>query len=400
MQRTILGAIGVVFLLGWSGPAWGALCPKCRDLMFVDSPGKCSECGAATSSGALKLCPKCSAARHKCEHCLAPVDVVDAPAATPQAENPATEKPTTEKPATEKPPAELPPGAGVPIEKLPEAKPPAAPPGQPAPTAPVPIDLKKSGGYIWGKWQYRLDIKEPGTRGEGRWGWLWYDGQKLPRGQVNDYYRTPWGPIYWVDVPRTPWGAHGWMPAPLAQNRRQGLPLTVPASLLAGVKPKPPLSPGASEASQPPATPKPARPGSLELTRAENGKRARVWIGNVIVVRLPGNPTTGYQWQFLPSPNSVVRLMGQPQFTSLPRSAGMVGAGGTVVFTFQVIQPGSGAIRLVYARPWEKNNPPAETFAVGLDAFANPQPGLRRPNGVPPPTDGDGPPRNVDGGNR
>ena len=42
--------------------------------MFVESAGVCRQCGAATASGALKLCPKCSEKLHRCEHCLAPLD--------------------------------------------------------------------------------------------------------------------------------------------------------------------------------------------------------------------------------------------------------------------------------------------------------------------------------------
>ena len=75
MERKLLSLLAVGILLsvaaGWHQPASAALCAKCRDLMFVDSPGKCIECGQPTGSDALKLCPKCSAKRHQCEHCLA-----------------------------------------------------------------------------------------------------------------------------------------------------------------------------------------------------------------------------------------------------------------------------------------------------------------------------------------
>lgn len=383
MQRKILGAMAVTLVLGWPASAWAALCPKCRDLMFVDSVGKCSDCGGATTCGALKLCPKCSASQHKCEHCLAKVDAADIAAEPPARQSaPAEKPPARESAPAEKPPAELPSAQGVPIEKLPEAKPSTGPSdGGPPAEKPLPIDLKKSGTYSAGRWQYRLDIVDPGTRSEGRWGWLWYDGQKLPRGEVNDYYRTPWGPIYWVDVPKTHWGMHGWMSAPLAQNTRQGQPLAAPASSTAGPQSGQPLT----SSSQPPHSAQTSKPQSLELTKADNGKRARVRVGNIIVIRLPGNPTTGYQWQAVPMPNPVVRLIGQPQYAPNPQRPNTVGSGGTFVFTFQVIQPGTGAIRLVYARSWEKNRMPAETFAVGVDVSPSPATGPARPYGMPSP---------------
>ena len=39
--------------------------------MFTESQGKCIKVSHPTASAALKLCPKCSAERHQCEHCLA-----------------------------------------------------------------------------------------------------------------------------------------------------------------------------------------------------------------------------------------------------------------------------------------------------------------------------------------
>ena len=125
---------------------------------------------------------------------------------------------------------------------LPERRPPAVlPPELAAPIKLKPINPAKAGVYTSGIWRFEMKITSPGTRTEGRWGWLTYDGQKLPRGDVNDYYDTPWGPIYWVDVPTTPWGVHGWMPVPLAQNPHKGRPLAVPKALLAAA-PAPPTT--------------------------------------------------------------------------------------------------------------------------------------------------------------
>jgi inhibitor of cysteine peptidase len=422
---TIKIAVPIVFLLLTAGlqPARAELCPKCRDLMFTDSVGKCVGCGGATTSGALKLCPKCSTSQHKCECCKGPVDgwtdpsaakpaavvpVSPAPATSPVLGTPAAvDKPADAGPAIEKPapvaksPVEPFGPEGTPIEKLPEAKSPVEADTE---QAPPPIDRTKSGTYNWGKWQYRMEVSEVGKPNEGRWGWLSYNGQKLPRGQVNDYYRTPWGPIYWVDAPQVRWGPHGWMPTPLAQNNRRGRPLTLPASLTAAAaattpaaskapsatakRPGEPSNPSASSApdATKPAGTKPASPNrqTLELTKADSGKRARLWPGNVVVIRLPGNPTTGYQWQAVPTGSAVVRMMGQPQYAASPQVPGMTGAGGTYTFMFQAVQPGAGTIRLAYARPSDRGRPAAEVFGVSVEVLS-PQ---TRPAGATSPPSG------------
>jgi inhibitor of cysteine peptidase len=422
-------------ILGCSASARAALCSKCRELMFVDSVGKCSDCGGTTASGALQLCPKCSLKRRQCEHCLARLtdqdlaaagngnDAADrptrseTPSAGPGADSSspkAAEKessgwtaPSNSDPANGSPDAANNPGStgnpvkpeepvparasGPEIDPLPPSAPnseksagvpalagnamqspalPAVPQaGQPpaelpleaaAPAKLKPINPVKPGTYTAGKWRYQLQIVVPGTRSEGRWGWLTYNGQKLPRGDVNDYYDTPWGPIYWVDVPTTAWGLHGWMPVPLAQNRRQGRALALAPAWLA--------SAGTQAASSPtlmPA-PNPAQLQKLEINKSHNGQLARLRVGNVLVLRLPGNPATGYQWQLSATNSPAVRLTVRPQYSPSPANTSTAAAAGTYTFTFQAVQPGSGTLKLYYVRPNDPSRP-RDTFAVGVN---------------------------------
>ena len=44
---------------------------------------------------------------------------------------------------------------------------------------------------------------------------------------------------------------------------------------------------------------------------------------------------------------------------------GMTGVGGTYTFRFKAVAAGEALLRLVYARPWESENP-ARTFGVTL----------------------------------
>src|SRR5208283_459815 len=108
MERKLSSLLvtGLVFsaaVLGWNQPTWAALCGKCRDLMFIESEGKCSDCGGPTTSGALKICPKCSARRHQCEHCLSPTTAKDENAAESRPADPVPDRPQRND-AQEKPP--------------------------------------------------------------------------------------------------------------------------------------------------------------------------------------------------------------------------------------------------------------------------------------------------------
>jgi predicted secreted protein len=368
MPRKIFILLAAVVVMAAASAVYADLCPNCRDKMLIDSVGKCEVCGAPTASGALRLCPKCSARLGRCELCGGSLDGWHSLDATPPSQpNPPADKPATPRPE-DKPAGEAS-GTNIPPEKSPQVgpapvTPPAlSPPALSPPAAPLqPIDFRRPGTYTSGKWQYRLDIAAPGTRNEGRWGWLLYDGQKLPRGQVNDYYRTPWGPIYWVDVPKASWGMHGWMPVPLGQNNRQGQPLALPA--------RPAAAPPAV------ASPAPTAGGqSLTVTKADNGKHARLYVGNVIAVSLSGNPATGYQWQAVPTASPALRLAKPPEVINPGKRPGMVVDSVAYVFTFQAVQPGRGTIQIVYssayARPWEKQRPPADAFKLSFEVLPN-----------------------------
>ena len=71
-MKSILAVTIAACLLGLAAySAQAELCTKCKDMMFTTDIGKCIVCGADTSSGAKKLCPKCSEKLGVCEACKA-----------------------------------------------------------------------------------------------------------------------------------------------------------------------------------------------------------------------------------------------------------------------------------------------------------------------------------------
>ena len=60
-------------------------------------------------------------------------------------------------------------------------------------------DVSKEGVYQSGLWRYEASVSNRGSKSEGYHGTLLYNGDILPEpAAVNDYYQTPWGPMYWV----------------------------------------------------------------------------------------------------------------------------------------------------------------------------------------------------------
>lgn len=76
-------------------------------------------------------------------------------------------------------------------------------------------------------------------------------------------------------------------------------------------------------------------------------------------IRLRSNPTTGYGWQLAkPLDGKVVELVTNDY---IPPADRRIGAGGHEAWTFKAVGQGRGTIALKYVRPWETNQPPAET---------------------------------------
>ncbi len=314
MKRIAIG-LGVLAVLVLAAPAGAELCEKCKDGAYIMSVGECVECGGPTGSGAFKLCKKCSAKLGQCEHCRAPLKGA--------------------KPA----------------------------PVKPAPTVPpVRIDTKKSGTYTSGKWKYEYQILAKGSRSEGSYGRLFFDGKKVPQPKgikINDYYKTPWGRLLWVGNPPTRWGFHGWAPPEIPIANRAGKELPSPEKSV------------------------PDYLALLELDESHDDKTVSAFVGQEIVICLKGNPTTGYSWGAGKIEGDALGQVGEVKYVSdqpsrrVPGRVGRiiaqkVGVGGKYIFTFGARKTGTSKLTLEYKRGWEKDNPPAETFTLTVDVKADP----------------------------
>lgn len=115
---------------------------------------------------------------------------------------------------------------------------------------------------------------------------------------------------------------------------------------------------------KPLAAPAPAAIPPVMVTESDAGKTVTVTKNAQLEITLPGNITTGYSWKVTGLEGDSLKPVGQPQYLPSPAPAERVGTGGQFVFKFAAIKPGTTKLTLAYARPWEKDTPPAKTFTL------------------------------------
>jgi len=115
-------------------------------------------------------------------------------------------------------------------------------------------------------------------------------------------------------------------------------------------------------------------PPSVSIGENENGKLVKMFQGQDLIVSLPSNPTTGYDWHvrnFTPS------ILEQTDVSFKPTTASglvPVGSGGTKVYTFRAMKAGESVLDVVYQRPWAETVPPLKTFSVRVFVNLPPTP--------------------------
>lgn len=87
-------------------------------------------------------------------------------------------------------------------------------------------------------------------------------------------------------------------------------------------------------------------------------------VGSQFVINLPSNQTTGYKWIMSGKGNPKVLKMVKNVYNE--PSNPMPGKGGSESWTFKAVGKGKVTIVLNYARPWEKNTPPAKTQTFNI----------------------------------
>ncbi len=103
----------------------------------------------------------------------------------------------------------------------------------------------------------------------------------------------------------------------------------------------------------------------VSLGAKDKGGRIEVEAGQILVLTLESNPTTGFRWEVVEAKDSVLRQRGEVEFRVVSElDPPPPGAGGVEVFRFEAVEAGETLLELVYHRPWEEGVEPVETFSI------------------------------------
>lgn len=102
----------------------------------------------------------------------------------------------------------------------------------------------------------------------------------------------------------------------------------------------------------------------VTVDEADFGSIQRLDVGNLLVIRLMGNATTGYEWvRSKPASleGSPIEIVKEGDYQTLGRQ--MVGASGEFVFRYRAMRPGTVTLEFEYRRPWDPEDP-IDTYSV------------------------------------
>jgi len=122
---------------------------------------------------------------------------------------------------------------------------------------------------------------------------------------------------------------------------------------------------GKSESPTPTPTP---TPNEVNVDASFNGSETALAIGELLIVTLDSNNTTGYSWNLSAiSDTAVIQKISDEYIAPEQTDPPLMGQGGQEVWTFEALAAGTATISMKYIRPWESEAEPAETFEITVN---------------------------------
>ena len=104
----------------------------------------------------------------------------------------------------------------------------------------------------------------------------------------------------------------------------------------------------------------------VKMMDSDNGERVELKTGELLIVTLESNPSTGYAWEVSQTDETILMQKGKSEFQQVTQPEGLVGAGGTETFRFEAVGVGQVTLMLVYHRSWEENVEPLQTYTLQI----------------------------------
>jgi inhibitor of cysteine peptidase len=99
----------------------------------------------------------------------------------------------------------------------------------------------------------------------------------------------------------------------------------------------------------------------IKLGLGDNGSQKKLDNGQMLVITLEANPTTGYTWEVAELNANVLRQLGTIEFHP---DSNKIGSGGVQTLRLEAVNVGQTYLKLVYHRPWEKDVEPLKNFSL------------------------------------
>jgi predicted secreted protein/N-acetylneuraminic acid mutarotase len=105
----------------------------------------------------------------------------------------------------------------------------------------------------------------------------------------------------------------------------------------------------------------------VNVNEEDDGMEFVLKLGQVLVVTLESNPSTGYSWEVVENQDSILEQIGEAEYKPVEQTdPPMVGAGGWEIFRFKATSAGQETLNLVYRRSWETDVEPIKTFSIDV----------------------------------
>lgn len=95
----------------------------------------------------------------------------------------------------------------------------------------------------------------------------------------------------------------------------------------------------------------------VEIDESNNGGQVELVLGEILVVRLESNPSTGYGWEIDELDENILQQIGEVGFESSVPDNPPPGTGGWAIFRFEAVGEGESELRLIYHQPWTEEEP-------------------------------------------